>query len=269
MAEAPVGNPPPKMTEEQLQFVTFIHQHHSLTGELMSQEYAGKEYGFSPPKYQRYMNLEVVKAALQERGIELARYIDQPDENKWLSSSLTPDQLLVANTMLDLIDTRSEKKKLQDLGISTSKYQQWLKDPVFSTYLRERAESMIAGELQHDALLALGDKVRSGDINAIKYYHEFTNRFIPVANRGAGTNGATADIQGLLVRIIEIITDEVDDPLAITRIADRFKTLMTARTIAGQLIDESEPILIPEISQARVLTPKMQELLEKGEGVNS
>lgn len=187
------------------------------------------------------------------------------EEPGWKINALTPQQLIVANIMLDLVDTRSEKKKLQDLGVSTLKYQMWLKDPVFNQYLVDRAESMM-GESQHQALLALQDKVRMGDLPSIKLYLEMTGRFVQQTTAVAGTT-PMADFKVMLTRLIEIISDEVHDPQVAGIISDRIQGLISANVVAGQLVASTQQeIIVPEVMPNRALTPRLQALMEKGEG---
>lgn len=259
MSEAPVGT----LNETELQFVTFMHQCFSLTGEVLSKEQAFDKYAFTPKTYDKLMSRQPVRLALLERGVDLDKYsIDPESKHGWKAQALSPIQLLVANSMLDLVDTRSMKKKLQDLNVSTATYQSWLVDPVFQKYMRDRAEGML-GETQHEAHLALLDRVRSGDIRAIAYYNQMTGRFNPEPN-GKSADSVAVDVQNLLVRILEIINDEVDDPNTAFRIAERFKGLVTARTIAGELM--ADPIVVPEIAEVRELSPKLQSVMDKGQG---
>jgi hypothetical protein len=186
-------------------------------------------------------------------------------EETWQEKTLSPLQLIAVNTMLDLIDQRSEKKKLQDLAISSVTWQTWLKDPVFSKYLHERAEAML-GDHQHEAQLALLDKIRMGDINAIKYYNEMTGRYVPQTNTGTGTTQLT-DFKQLLIRILEVINDEVEDSEVAFRIADRFRGLIGIQAMANQMLPSTpDTIEMPEIAKARELSPRLKELIEKGAG---
>lgn len=228
-------------------------------------------------EYTELMNDARILAALDERGVTLKSPVGKPGGtansdnvvsiSKWQEQvslkSLTPIQLIVANTMLDLIDTRSQKKKLQDLNVSTTTYNTWLKDPTFQGYLKERAEGML-GENQHEAHLALLDKVRMGDLKAIELYYEYQGIYTRASASQVNANQVAVDVQNLLVRIIEIINDEVDDPNTAARIADKFKGLMQARTIAGELVQPT--IEQPEIASARVITPELQAIMDRGAG---
>lgn len=258
------------LSAEELDLVTSVHWWYGLKGELPSLEVLKNELFFTEEQLHNGINNPTCRAALEERGIKLT--------SKWLielghtpvnpdpKSPLTPLQLVVANMMMDLTDTRSDRKKLQDAGVKTSTYQMWLRDPAYKEYLRERAEGLV-GDVQHEALLSLVDRVRSGDLSAIKYYHEFTGRFVEQKAAASSGGGSIGDLQRIIVSIVEIIVDEVDDPQVAARISDRLKGLITGNQLAGVLpTNEPDVIVQPEIAQNRVITPELQGLMERGLG---
>ena len=224
--------------------MSFVEQHFHLTGEFLSQEKALEDYGIPAGHYKQLLENPACRTALEEKGVIFERF-----ENKdWTAKSLTPLQLLTANTMLDVIDTRSQKKKLQDLGVHTQTYQAWLKDPVFKEYLGNRAAAML-GDNAHEADLALLDRIRSGDMKAISMWYEMTGKFVPQR-----ANAANVDIQNVLIKVIEIITEEVTDPQDAIRISNRLRSLAMARNVAGALTgSEDEPIEVPEVVPVREL----------------
>lgn len=135
---------------------------------------------------------------------------------------LTEEQLVVANAMLDLRDNRSQSKKLKELNVPTQKWEAWLRDPAFQSYLRTRAENLL-GDNSHEAHLALVDRVRSGDVSAIKYYNEITGRYVPGLKD-------TVDAQAIIMRILEIIQMRVKDTELQALIADDLLALARANT---------------------------------------
>jgi hypothetical protein len=173
--------------------------------------------------------------------------------------TLTPVQLATANAMLDLQDTRSQKKKLQDLDVSTQKYNAWLRDPIFQDYLRSRAEALL-GDSMSEAHTALIDRVRSGDINAIKFYYEMTGRFTP-ARAGA----SNVDIMSLMNLFIEVIQRHVPDPDIQVRISDDLLSIARAGTFA-QSIDNvvnaatvnGVPVIATEQNVPQTVSPAPQ-----------
>lgn len=222
--------------------VTFLDQHYQLTGQLLTADRAFKDFGIPVGQFKAALDNTEVREALVTRGIVFERF----ERDDWTSQSLTPIQLLVANSLLDLTDTRTNKKKLQDLGVSTIQYNAWLKDPVFKDYLHKRAEQMI-GDSKHEVDTALLDKVRAGDLKAIAYYNEMTGRF--VQQRGPANQ---VDVGMLVVRILEIIEEEIDDGDALVRVGERLRGLIAARNTANALIaSEQDAIVVPEIVKVR------------------
>lgn len=253
--------PGSQLGQKALEFITCIHYEWTLKGELDHAEVA-KSYGYTKEEYEAYLGDSGVVSALIDRGINPRHLVTKHDVE--IRSKLTPIQLMVANAMLDLVDTRSQKKKLQDHGINSATYQMWLRDPEFSDYLRQRAESLI-GDNQHEAMIALMDKVSGGDLKAIQYYHELTGRYVQQASTPVGTNNQ--DLHNIVVRMVEIIIDEVDDQDTAARIADRIKGLVIGNQVAHALTGPTE-VIVPEIAQGREMTPEIQALMNKGAGFN-
>lgn len=235
----------PSLTSFELNLITFLDQHYRLTGKLLSAKAAFDEYAIPEQQYTKALNKVHVREALAERGVVFERFNDD-----WTAHSLTPIQLLVANSVLDLTDTRTTKKKLQDLGVATTTYDAWMKDPVFKAYIQTRAEQML-GDNRHEAATALLDKVRSGDVKALEFYYELTGVYV---RPRAGQN---VDISQLIVKIIEIIDEEVDDPETLRRLSGRIKGAIAARSTAAALLGNGLPvgteddIVIPQVVKAR------------------
>lgn len=216
------------LTEDDQDVLVFVEQHWNLSGSLPTLDRA-EELGLPKPQYERALLKQKFQSALEERGIVLRRAKDG-----FKARTLTAQQLAVANTLLDLTDTRSQKKKLQDLQISTAKYQAWLKDPVFKDYLHSRAESVL-GDNEHEVNLALMDSVRSGNVKAIEYYNEITGRYVPHHRRQGDSKAAAVDPHTLITRIIEIIQQRVKDPEVQGLIGSDLRNLIEANSMAHQL----------------------------------
>lgn len=128
---------------------------------------------------------------------------------------LTPEQLAVANSIMNLADKRSITKKLQDFGVSAAKYANWKKNPVFNGYLRERTEAQL-GESVPDVHLALIDAATSGEIQAIKLFYEITGRH----NQNSQQN---VNVQVMLTTVLEAVAEFVRDPEILQKIAARIQ----------------------------------------------
>lgn len=223
------------LTEDDLSILVFCEQHWNLSGSLPTVERA-EELGLPRESYEKALLKAEFQEALSERGIVLRNA-----KQGFKAKTLTVEQMAVANTLLDLTDTRSQKKKLQDLGISTVKYQAWLKDPVFRSYLQERAENVL-GDNAHEVNLALLDAVRSGNVKAIEYYNEYTGRYVPVSKRPSSSS-PQVDVHGILTAMIEIIQKRVKDPEIQGLIGQDVKELIERNAIAHAL---SNPSALPQ-----------------------
>lgn len=187
------------LSATQTSLLNFIEQEFLLHGVCPSEEVCVATKIITQVQYRAAFKSPSFRAALEERGIPLYNLGDS-ESGKYV---LSPEQLVVANVMLDLRDNRSQKKKLADLGVPTNRYEAWLRDPAFQHYIRTRSENILGDNL-HESHLALVDRVRSGDINAIKYFNEITGRYVPASN-------GQVDITAVLMRVLEIIQKYVID----------------------------------------------------------
>lgn len=204
------------LTEVEYELLSYFEQVWLETGLLITQDKAAIDYGIPVELFKAAWNKPEFKRELDLRGITVKSAVNG---EKWRLKALTELQLTAANVMMDFQDTRSQKKKLADLGVSTAQWQSWLKDRAFQDYLRQRAENIL-GDNTHEAHLALIDRVRSGDMSAIKYYNEITGRYVP-------TKDNNVNVQLILVRVLEIIQKYVQDVRVQDLIAQEFLGLAT------------------------------------------
>lgn len=255
------------LTDHQLDFVMMCQMYYDIYGMLIPVEVAVKRYGITEEIYANTIKQAPVEDALVKNGIVKL----EPEGKRLLPKAevLTPRELIVANTMLDLLDTRSDKKKLQDLGMSTSEYQRLLRKPAFHEYLRDKAESSLQVG-QHEAALALLDKVRQGDLKAISYYNEYMGRFSPAAKQSTTVNvgnTSNSDLQWIVTNLVEIITEEVTDANIAARIGDRIKALIGNSRMATEIIQASAEPVKPEVAAMRP-TSEVVKAIEARAGIN-
>lgn len=144
--------------------------------------------------------------------------------------SLSPEQLALANALLDFADNRSFKKKLADLNISSSKYQSWLKYKPFMEYCRVRSENLLTDALP-EAHMALIDNVRRGDLGSLKLFYEISGRF--------SANSSGVDVGNLINNILEILMKHIRDTDVLLAISNDFKSLDTGanlNTVMGEVV---------------------------------
>ncbi len=230
-------NPNIVLTDEEYDFLNFLEQKWFEYGAVPTRDKLSEE-GVDPKFFDSCFSKPEFRDAVLSRGISL-RGLDATvvydkkgrprnpgrTKNDWKKLMLSEAQLAAANVILDTTDTRSQKKKLTDLGISTATWQSWLRDPAFQHYLRVRSENALHDN-QHEAHLALVDRVKTGDINAIKYFNELTGRYVPQVNNKAVAKEVAHNFDmEFLVKILEIIQKFVQDSSLQRLIADEMLKL--------------------------------------------
>jgi len=176
-----------------------------------------------------YLNRAPVIKALDKRGIPWRQHSQ---------TELTATQVAVASTMANFTDERSNKEKLDELGINSATYYAWLNDPQFKNLVESLAERNL-GNFKPEAVNQLGKKIQGGHWDAIKYYLDAT---------GAVRGNDAPQSEMLLRMIIEIIQKHVKDEATIIAIANDIKLassnrtleVATPREITGEVIEDPE-----------------------------
>lgn len=206
------------LTDNQRKLIFYLeewwHSHSSINEKLPTQEQMVKDLKQDSNEIARSLKEPSVLDALERRGITYADV-----------TLLQPEQLAAANVILDFSDGRTQKKKLEDLGISTQRYNGWLKQPRFQRYMRMRAESLL-GEVQHEAHVALLKNVQRGDLNSIKLYYEMTGRW-------SSKPAAEINLDYILLKVVEAVQKYVKDPAAIQGIARELGSLLPQTDVGG------------------------------------
>lgn len=254
------------LTDEQKQLLAFFEQNWYLHATIPTAEKA-LTHGFSEATFKSALKSKDFLEALTRRGIQLDDGVNgngngQPSLAQSGSGTydgalkprglLTPEQLTAVNVILDFRDTRSQKKKLQELQISSAKWNGWLRQPVFQDYITRVSEHILADNL-HESHLALMDRVRSGDIGAIKYFNEMTGRYTQAKND-------KVDVASVLMRVLEIIQVHVHDPIILTNISRDFLVLAEANEVHRGMVPvttdnpRSLPVGVSESPNGNLLT---------------
>ena len=201
------------LTRRDVKFLNLLEQYWLLHGQIPTTEQI-TEMGLTADYYHGCMTNKVFRKNLAERGLG----IEDPEDPKLVSWQLTDRQLIAANQMTDLLDNRARKRKLSELGIQTQEWANWMVDPTFLEYLRARSEKMISSHM-HEAHLALLDRVRAGDLAAVKLYYELTGRYNPAAARSM-----SVDPMQLINSVLEVIQKHVAGKQILERIGMELTT---------------------------------------------
>lgn len=116
--------------------------------------------------------------------------------------------------ILDYHDKRPIRVKLKDLGVTTTQYNDWLKEERFHTLLKRELDARFKN-VDIDAQLGLSRLVLDGDLNAIKYYYEFTGKYRPSTETNVNITVVLAKLMDVLVRhldseILDTIATEIE-----------------------------------------------------------
>lgn len=187
--------------------IFYIERYHGVTGNyppdsevLEYLKLSLKFEGIDQEKLDVLKNNKLFKASCESRGLVVRQ-----------RSSLSDRQMAAASVMLNLIDRRSDEKKLRDIGVSSEEYSTWMQDNLFAQYMIERSEKMIANAT-HEAHIGLMRGVRQGSTNSIKLYYEMTGRYNPNEEN-------QVNVRLLVSRILEAIQRRVRDPEVLNELA--------------------------------------------------
>lgn len=230
-----VATEPAKLTKEQYDLLLYLEQSFWRTSGLPSYEAIvanGVELS-EEVYYQAWINPRFLDA-LRSRGVP--EHLLKTESGTFRGRILTEKQMQVANVLLDTLDKRSRLKKLTELGVSTSEYNQWLKDPLYRSYCLERAEALLH-ENQHVAHMSLIERVAQGDLGAIRYFNSMTGRYREKQSAAVEVNVQNNYGTDTLIKIVEIIQKHVKDPDVLAAIGDEILALNTGGALptAGAL----------------------------------
>ena len=202
----------PGLNEQEYELLTFIEMEFSVNGFLPSKDLCCSTLVLKPAKYDSMYNKSAFTNALLARGIS-----KQAVAGLAHNGVVTVQQMNVINTLLDKMDTRSDRKKLSDMGVASQTYQGWCRDPAFNLYVTRRVEALFPN-MVNEATRALGDNVTRGDMSAIKLVYEMTGRW---SSKTVGE----LNVDFLLMKVIETISKHVTDPIALEAIASDLSSL--------------------------------------------
>lgn len=139
------------------------------------------------------------QASMQSRGIVLDGYF------------ISARQLAAVSAMLNLVDRRSDEKKLRDLGISTEEWSTWMLNKNFAEYVKQRSENMLENNL-HMAHMGLMRGVNQGNTASIQLYYKLTGRYDPDQEQNV-------NIRLVIGKVLEAIQKHVRDPNKLNALA--------------------------------------------------
>lgn len=150
--------------------------------------------------------------------------------------TLPPVGVIAAHLIADVGDKRSTAAKLKSLDLTTADWNGFLANPEFNKFFSELVDNHFR-DYSTKAKLGLGKQLEIGELNAIKYYHEFTGEFRPQQQE-------VIHLQLIISQLMEVIS--------------RF---LTSEQIT-QVADEIDGIIANNGQRNNVIETQVKELME-------
>lgn len=170
--------------------------------------------------YIRLTKEDVLSLLSDERTQELLRTrgITLPEE-----SVFDPRSLAALFSYINPYDSRSLKRKLEDLGIELSEWNGWMRNPAFRGYVMNRTRELFTEDTLAAAQVKIAEGVAKGDIRHLKLYFD-------IKKQEAEANSQIQDTGMFLTRVIEVIQKHVRSPELIKLIAKDFEAIVENRS---------------------------------------
>jgi hypothetical protein len=161
---------------------------------------------------------------------------------------MTSAQTYAVSILTNPADKRPMATKLKAAGITQQQYRNWLKQPAFSSYIKQVGENLLGDHIA-DVNAMLVNKATSGDTTAMKMYYEINGRL--------GMNReSNQDLYMVISGLIDIITRRLAGyPGLLQEISTDIDSLMKGERPVSDLPMleavpiEDEPEYTPEVTE--------------------
>lgn len=170
--------------------------------------------------YLRLTKEDVMSLLSDEQTQELLRMrgITLPEE-----SAFDPRSIAAIFAYINPYDTRSLKRKLEDLGIELVEWQGWMRNPAFKGYVMNRTRELFTEDTLAAAQVKIAEGVAKGDIRHLRLYFD-------IKKQEAESSAQIQDTGMFLTKVIEVIQRHVRSPELIRAIAKDFEAIMENRS---------------------------------------
>lgn len=238
--EGPTDTIPALKAEDRLALISRITVDYQIMGYPRSVENYAENFSHPVETMRQY--LFEVKESLEKAGCHLEPTVWMSEEQlesyeKTRQIVLDPNDpdpmfILVAQSVLDLSDSRSLGAKIKEfapVGVTSKSWTKWMEKPANLKFFNEVLEKRFDKDVERNAQLAVARNVSAGDMTTIKWYYEMTNKYRPA-------NQNTENLSVLLGLVMQILVKHLD-PEVIDVVADELETLpLTSQGHPLQLI---------------------------------
>lgn len=184
------------LTLDEFKIVTWVEQTWNITGKFPTVLELKDQF---PEFNSKLLNKPVFMKAMENRGIGV------PSKTEVAKGELSEEQLAAILSITDYHDKRTQSAKLRALGVSTVKWNGWMRDARFKHYVHNLSASVFDDAI-HVAQMGLAKRLEAGDVNAAKFYMELTGRF----NSGESTQLENLNL--VIARLTEVLQIHIKDP---------------------------------------------------------
>jgi len=168
---------------------------------------------------------DIINPKLAKRGLPVYSFRSIKVQSP-VGTEFDPRFVLACNVMCKATG-RSKGAKFKDLstlGVNESMWNAWLSIPSYFEYAKNLMEIQFQSVTDIDAKMGIARNVANGDLQAIKYYHEFTNRYRPQDQNSINLVGLIAALMEILSRnVSNDVMDRIAGELEQTPIAELLK----------------------------------------------
>ena len=123
-----------------------------------------------------------------------------PVKRPALEDEFPPNFILAVNMICDTYDKRTLAAKLKSIGVSTNAWKAFLKNEKNRKYFEKRFNDSFHYDTGVAAKIALSNNVAAGDLQSIKYYNEWTGKYIPGQQNDVSIGIIIAKLMEILAR---------------------------------------------------------------------
>lgn len=195
-------------------------------GEIPSMEILSRKLKLQPEELKVIFSNKAFQTGWEVRGMPWE--LEDSDVGIGLKATdhqLTAEQISVANVMLNVMDPRSPKQRLREMGINPITYASWGKQKAFIDYVTNKGEELF-GQHMGDVHRALTNEAVNGNMAAIKFWYEISGR------HDSAKTVEAMNIRFVMERVIHVIQRYVKDPRQLEAIAHDF----------DEILNDAEPV---------------------------
>lgn len=213
----------PSLTTLQVSILSFVEQVFWEEGHLPTPEAVSTELSCRKTTVVDTFRNETFIAALTTKGLPVEDLVT-PGKLIKNTKALSPKQILVANLMLNVHDSRSQREKLSWAQVSSQQYHAWLRQPAFVEFINKRAEQMF-GASDHLAYRSLIKNVTAGDPKSLDLFFRMRGIYNPSLT-------VNININAVLTQVVEVIARYVKDPTVLQNIAGELENILETDEVA-------------------------------------